>query len=77
MLVRPIMTERPVITIEACQKVIDDNGTICGEPTNIIEQRADPNSGLITAISECRAGHQCAASIDQETYKVYNQRWIA
>jgi hypothetical protein len=71
------MTERPVIAIEACQKVIDQEGTICGEPTNIIDQRTDPNTGLITAVSECRAGHQCAASIDLETHKVYNQRWIA
>jgi hypothetical protein len=71
------MTEQPVITIEACQKVIDESGAICGEPTKIIEKAADPNSGLITATSECRAGHQSMATIDLETDKVYNQRWIA
>ncbi len=71
------MNEQPVITIEACQKVIDESGSICGEPTKIIEKQADPNSGLITAISECRAGHQSMATIDLDTDKVYNQRWIA
>ena len=35
------MTERRFITNEACPKPIDDNGTICGEPSNIIEQRTD------------------------------------
>lgn len=71
------MNEQTFITIEACQKVIDENGAICGEPTKIIKKQADPNSGLITATSECRAGHQSIATIDLETEKVYNQRWVA
>ena len=71
------MSERRFITNEACPKSIEENGTICGEPSNIIEQRTDPNSGLINAVSECRAGHQCAASIDPETFQIYNRRWIA
>lgn len=76
MLTRPIMTDRRFITNEACPKLIDDTGAICGEPSNIIEQRTDPTTGLINAVSECRAGHQCAASIDPETYQIYNRRWI-
>jgi hypothetical protein len=71
------MSERRYITNEACTKPIDELGAICGEPSNIIEQRTDPNSGLIFAVSECRAGHQFSASFDPETGGVYNRRWLA
>jgi len=63
------MSESRYITNEACTKQIDEDGSICGQPANIIEQRTDPTSGLINAVSECRAGHQCAASIDPETFQ--------
>jgi hypothetical protein len=71
------MSERRYITNEACTKSIDEDGLICGEQSNIIKQRTDPNSGLIIAVAECRAGHQFSASFDQETGQVYNRRWIA